>query len=119
MKTIIIIISVCTVLLALPRWVHDPSMGGMYIGAVGSALKMQNTKTQERIALLNAKSELSQINHVNIESHDTISSDNLGSDTSFKDTFQSQSTLKTTILDTYRDQEGTLYIWLIQNEGNK
>jgi hypothetical protein len=116
MKLFALLFSI-TSLFALPSWVHDPTMGGEYVGVVGIVPKMQNPATQERIALLNAKSELSQIVHVEVEAVTTIESDDFGEESAFEDTLKSQSVMKTTVLEKFIDQNGTLYLWLIQQKG--
>ena len=117
MKHLIALFFTLNSLLALPSWVNDPTANGRYVGVVGIVPKMQNPAIQERVALLNAKSELSQMVHVEVEASSTIESDDFGEDGVFEDTLESQSVVKSVILEKFIDQNGTLYLWLIQQKG--
>ena len=115
----LILLSFFIVAYAKPIWVDDPTFGGKYDGAVGYSKKCKSIDIQERIAILQAKASLSHMIELTIEDTSEIVTDEFGDiDTSFSSEINSDTIMRTQEKDRYIDEEGSLYIWLIQIKGN-
>ena len=102
--------------LYVPKWVTYPECDG-YIGVVGYAKKQRTKKLQKKIALITAKAALSERLKINIDDM------NVGSASNHSDSsrFHTRSRLissnhihRVIVKDEFIDNDGTLYIWLIQ-----
>lgn len=101
----------------VPSWVMNPSIGVKY-GAVGIAHVQNNKKLQRLKAIANGKRKLSESFRVQLQNQapkpfDT-NSKMIGSTFNIVALQSSQSITKNaTIKDSYTDNEGTLYLWVV------
>jgi hypothetical protein len=116
MKKKILVLFFCISIFAqdIPKWVIDPTLGGSINGGVGCAPKQKDFKTQEKMALLLAKSDISQSIQTDVE--DIIDLENIDGelDVNSSSKFESSSTFQITEKDRYIDKNGKLCIWVVK-----
>jgi len=113
-----VFLSFFVVLYAKPIWIDDPSMGGKYVGAVGYAQKKVNFKIQERKAFMQAQASLSHMQNLTITDTSVITIDEFGDENAdFSAEISSDTIILSKEKDRYIDEDGSLYIWLIQIKG--
>ncbi len=106
MQYLSIFLFLSSILFANPEWLLNPPFG-----AVGNAKPCANEQKQERIAILNAKAELSRQAKIHIESQSTNINQKF-------ETISLQTAnnfvKKTAIKERFRDADNILYVWIYE-----
>ncbi|SFV58777.1 hypothetical protein MNB_SM-7-1386 [hydrothermal vent metagenome] len=101
-----------------PVWIKDPTINGRYIGAIGCAKDINNTKLQEKMALLRAKGAISQQIQTEvkdtIEKNTTVDGDIFSEEFGFHTDQKSATTFSIQKMDSYRYSDGLLCVWVVK-----
>jgi hypothetical protein len=117
MKIIFILSVFISLLFAKPEWISNPTQDGTILAAVGMADAHYPDSIKRKIALMQAKGKISHlINlHVEVETnlYDKSTNENTTSELSSKSSLSSNNTIKITVKNSYEDDDGTLYLWVV------
>ena len=117
MRKLLILLSLCVLAWSEPLWINNPTYNGEYVAAIGIAEAHFPKHAQERVALMRAKAELSDIQNMDINSEVSIdkkeSKEGAENKSSSKTELKSSTALKVKVKEKYMDDEGVLYLWVI------
>ncbi len=108
-----------TLIWAEPLWIKNPTNDGKVIAVVGVAEAHYPKHVQERVALMRAKAEISDIINIKIGTEFTTREKREGekgeSNASSSSHLHSSSAIKIQVKEQYRDADGVLYLLVIAN----
>lgn len=117
MKQLFLLILLSTFFLACssyPIWMDDPTQNGQYRATIGQAPALANPSLQERLALLQAKANLSKQHRMDLNTTLTLEQNQTKSQIHTQSIHKSRGVVGVKILDRYRDKNGALFLWVVE-----